>query len=278
MNDFIYIAYSESDEKQIEKGKLTLESHYHNAFEIIYIVEGEAVFKINDKKYIASEDNLIFINNLENHHVEATTFPYKRYFILIDPIWFQSTINDPVLASIFKNRPSHFNHRISLNEKLQKNINQLFHEIFIEYSNKSDYWNLVLEAYIQKLFVFLYRHCKDAFPVTAYNSSIELVSKVQKYIEDHCTEEISLKNVSQLFYVDMYYLSHLFKDNTGFSFKEYLILQRISKAKELLFYTNDSITEVCTMSGFNNVNHFIRIFKKYTGLTPLKYRTITRKG
>lgn len=278
MNDLIYIAYSESDKKQVEKGRLTLESHYHNAFEIIYIVEGESVFKINDKEYIASAGNLIFINNLESHHVEATIFPYKRYFILIDPAWYQSTINDPVLASIFKNRPPHFNHRVSLNEKLKKNIELLFQEILIEYTNKTDYWNLVLEAYMKKLFVLLYRHCKDAFPITAYNSSIELVSKVQKYIEDHCTEEISLKKVSQLFYVDMFYLSHLFKDNTGFSFKEYLILQRISKAKELLFYTNDSITEICIKSGFNNVNHFIRIFKKYTGFTPSKYRVTTRKG
>lgn len=278
MNDFIDIVYSESGEEQVEKGRLTLESHYHNAFEVIYIAEGEAIFRINDKEYNASAGNLIFINNLENHHVEATILPYKRYFILIDPAWFQSTINDPILVSIFKNRPSHFNHSVSLNEDLQKNIDQLFRSLLIEYTNKLDYWKLALESHIQKLFVMLYRHCKDAFPVTSYNSSIELASKVQRYIEDHYMEDISLKNVSRLFYVDMYYLSHLFKENTGFSFKEYLILQRISKAKELLFYTNDSITTVCTNSGFNNVNHFIRIFKKYTGLTPLKYRTTNRQG
>ncbi|NMB97387.1 MAG: AraC family transcriptional regulator [Clostridiaceae bacterium] len=277
MNDFIDIAYSVSGEDQVEKGRLSLESHYHNAFEIIYIVEGEAIFKINDKEYKASADNLIFINNLENHHVEATIFPYRRYFILIDPAWFQSTINDPILASIFKNRPSHFNHSVCLNEDLQKNVDQLFRSLLIEYTNKPDYWELALKSYIQKLFVLLYRYCKDAFPVTSYNSSIELASNVQRYIEEHCTEEISLKKVSQLFYVDMYYLSHLFKDSTGFSFKEYLILQRISRAKDLLFYTNDSITEVCTKSGFNNANHFIRIFKRYTGLTPLKYRTTGRQ-
>ena len=271
MSNLVEVVYSESNDKQI------LESHYHNTFEIIYIVGGKACFNINNEDYNVFAGNLIFINNFENHHVEVSLFPYKRYFILIDPTWFQSTINDPILVSIFKNRPSHFKHSVTLDKETRDCIGKLFQSLLIEYTNKSDYWELALKSYIQKLLVLLYRNCKDAFPITSYNSSIELIYKIQKYIEEHCTEEISLKDVAQLFYIDMYYLSHLFKLNTGFTFKEYLILQRISKAKEFLFYTNDNITTVCMNSGFNNVNHFIRIFKKYTQTTPLKYRNISRE-
>jgi AraC-like DNA-binding protein len=70
----------------------------------------------------------------------------------------------------------------------------------------------------------------------------------------------------------MYYLSRLFKKVSGYTFKEYLILQRIANAKSLLVYTDYNVTQICMKSGFNNVNHFIRTFKKQEGITPYQYR------
>jgi YesN/AraC family two-component response regulator len=70
----------------------------------------------------------------------------------------------------------------------------------------------------------------------------------------------------------MYYLSHLFLKVTGYGFKQYLINHRISKAKDILLHSSSSISEVCVSSGFNNVNHFIRLFKQKEGRTPLQYR------
>jgi len=101
---------------------------------------------------------------------------------------------------------------------------------------------------------------------------METILRIQKYLEDNYSEEITLEEVSRRFYINAFYLSHSFKKLTGFGFKEYLILQRISRAKDFLFHTPDDITRVSLNVGFNNVNHFIRIFKKYEGLTPLQYR------
>ena len=269
--DFINITYKES------LSKLEMETHFHNSYEIIYVLEGTAQFCISNKTYDVAPGNIIFINNLENHYLKAISYPYKRYFILIDPFCFQSIVNDPVLLSLFKNRPEHFNHTIYLSKELRSAVIQQFDNILGEVKNKKDYWEFAIESYLKGLLVLLFRNYQDAFPLISYTKPMETIFQIQKYIEENYTGEISLENVSKLFYIDKYYLSRLFKETTGFAFKEYLILQRISKAKERLFYTNDNITKVAADSGFNNVNHFIRIFKKYTGTTPLQYRLKNRE-
>ncbi|NSW90906.1 MAG: helix-turn-helix transcriptional regulator [Firmicutes bacterium] len=270
--NFISIVYRESC------SELEMETHFHNSYEIIYVVEGKAQFHINNKAYNITPGNIIFINNLESHHLKVISYPYKRYFILIDPLWFQSVINDPILLSLFKNRPWHFRHTICLDTAIRDVITELFTKMFAEFKDKKDYWILAIESYLQKLLVLLYRNYRGIFPLVSYTKPMETIFQVQKHIEENCTGEISLETVSKLFYIDKYYLSRLFRETTGFTFKEYLILQRISRAKERLFYTNNSITKVGIDSGFNNVNHFIRIFKKYTGTTPLKYRLTYRNN
>jgi YesN/AraC family two-component response regulator len=120
--------------------------------------------------------------------------------------------------------------------------------------------------------ISLYRKYSGSFPAHITNNISGLILQIQRYIEENSSHNINLKDISKMYYTDMYYLSHNFKKITGYTFKEYLILQRISRAKDFLYHTKDDISMVGVKSGFNNVNHFIRIFKKITGITPLQYR------
>ena len=68
------------------------------------------------------------------------------------------------------------------------------------------------------------------------------------------------------------YLSRLFKEETGISLTEYINQQRIRAAKNYLQLDTTTITEVAFMVGYNDVNYFIKRFKKIVGLTPTQYR------
>ncbi len=262
----IDIVYNETH-KQLEMKK-----HFHNSHQIIYILEGNVEFKINERKYHVAQNSIVFINNFESHELKVKGSTYKRYFILIKPDYLQHIVNEPLLLSIFKHRPPSFNHVIRLDDTQKNEVSGLFLKIFDEYKKSSLFFKTVIELHIKFLLVFLYRNYKKNFPAIAQNSSTNIILNIQKYIEEHYNEDITLKKLSKLFYTDMYYLSHLFKKLTGFTFKEYLILQRLSKSRDLLLYTSQSITLVGLNSGFNCVNHFIRTFKKFQGLTPLQYR------
>ncbi len=269
-HDSIEIYYNETFEN------LEMKNHFHNLNEIIYIIEGKAEFKINSKIYSASRGDIIFISNLETHELKVVKYPYKRYFILIDPGQFQLLINQSILASMFKHRPEHFRHVTSLEGNPGMEIREIIRKMHDEYLKKETFWEYNLGSYLYLLFVQLYRGYREAFPLSTLNSSTNMILDIQKYVEQHYTEEISLKDLSRKFYSNMFYVSHLFKKITGFTFKEYIILLRISKAKNLLFHTREDVTSVSMSSGFNSVNHFIRIFKKYEGLTPYQYRKMRK--
>lgn len=261
----IYIEYREND------SDFALKAHHHNSYELIYVTEGTVEFKIGSSSYNVGPDHLIFINHLEAHELKITSLPYKRYFILIHPDYLHSIIKEPELLSVFKYRPEHFNHVLKLSPEISTAIRFRFSEIHREAESKQIFWETLLETALKEMLVCLYRSNGRSFPVLL-DENAKNVYLIQRYIETHCLEELNLKAVSKKFYVDMYYLSHTFEKITGYNFKEYIILQRISKAKDLLYYSGENITNVCMKSGFNNVNHFIRIFRKYTGITPLQYR------
>lgn len=273
MNNMLVPAVCPIDAVYHESHKeLEIKDHFHNSYEIIYVLEGKTQYLINNKSYIVRSNSLIFINNMETHNIKVLEYPYKRYFILIKPEYFRSVINEPILSSIFKNRSDSFNHVIELSPGTVENIYGMIKNLYDELNEKGVFWEAAVKSSLYHLFIALYRNYNTYFPLNSLNGSMHTIVEIQKYVEEHYLEQISLEEISRLFFIDMYYLSRLFKTVTGFTFKEYLILQRISKAKDLLFHTNDNITQVCMNSGFCNVNHFIRIFKKYEGITPYQYR------
>jgi two-component system response regulator YesN len=92
------------------------------------------------------------------------------------------------------------------------------------------------------------------------------------YIAKNFKENITLDSVSKNIFVSPYYLSHLFRDELGITFSDYVNSKRIEEAKRLLGEKYYDTETLCEMVGFNNTNYFIKIFKKYTGATPSKYK------
>ena len=98
------------------------------------------------------------------------------------------------------------------------------------------------------------------------------VSSVKRYIKEHLAEDLSREALADTVYLTSDYLSHLFKKETGYSLTNYIIHERIEKAKLLLVQKNMSIREVAAACGFDNVSYFSKQFRSITGVTPREYR------
>lgn len=99
-----------------------------------------------------------------------------------------------------------------------------------------------------------------------------LITKVKDFMANNYKENISLANLSHIYYINPSYLSTLFKKETGINFSEYTIHLRIDQAKNLLKNSDSSIQEISEEVGYSDYRYFCTIFKKMTGDTPLKYR------
>lgn len=100
----------------------------------------------------------------------------------------------------------------------------------------------------------------------------EYIKKILKKIDAHFAENITLDSLSHEFGISKYHLSREFKRYVGTPINEHTILTRLNQSKALLKYTCYPINEVSYKCGFNNINHFINLFKSREHCTPLQYR------
>ena len=104
------------------------------------------------------------------------------------------------------------------------------------------------------------------------DNQINLQREMLAYIQEHFTEKISLKDLSNQFHLSEKYLSRYFREHFHLTFSDYTNHLRLTCAKQLLENTKLPVTEVALCSGFPNVSYFIRMFKRQHGVSPLKYR------
>ena len=99
----------------------------------------------------------------------------------------------------------------------------------------------------------------------------ERIRKIKRYVENHYAEDISLGLLGDLIGVSETYMSQLFKQQFGVSFKTYLKNIRMKKAEEMLLTGNLQIQEIGEKVGYSSTPYFCLVFKRHFGLTPSEY-------
>jgi len=99
-----------------------------------------------------------------------------------------------------------------------------------------------------------------------------LSQQIKQYIDRHYSQQLTLEEVADRFFLHPVYLSVMFKEKTGETFQDYLRRIRIERAKHLLLTTKYRIDRISVMIGYENTKYFYKVFKKETGFTPADYR------
>ncbi|NBB22000.1 helix-turn-helix domain-containing protein [Runella sp. CRIBMP] len=109
-------------------------------------------------------------------------------------------------------------------------------------------------------------------PISTLTKNNERMNKVIAHLLEHFTEPISLQAVAELGSMQESAFCRFFKAQTGQTLNQYITNLRIRYACELLSKSRDSVTQIGFNVGFENVSHFIHIFKKVKGQTPFEFR------
>lgn len=104
------------------------------------------------------------------------------------------------------------------------------------------------------------------------NTASGVLSHIDKEILERYMEKLSLKSLSEKYYINSAYLGQVFKKKYKISFKEYLNNFRIEKASQLLVCSNKKIYEISDEVGYTNTDYFINKFVQSKGMTPSQYR------
>jgi AraC-like DNA-binding protein len=171
--------------------------------------------------------------------------------------------------------------------RLQKNlIIYIFSYIFstIDDNNIDPDFNIFLTSIITSEFEFcenssqlllkayqLIDKISDSFNFTIKKSN-QKIREARFYIDNNLEKKLTLEKVAREMGISAKYLSTLFFEVTNTTFKEYVNRQRIDKARNLLAYSNKSISEISRQVGIKSPNNFISFFKRYTSKTPNTFR------
>lgn len=98
------------------------------------------------------------------------------------------------------------------------------------------------------------------------------IEVAMQYINANYHSDLSLEKVASIVYLNPVYFSQLFKQKTGYGFKEYVTQLRIDQAKQLLLNPHLKLADICEKIGYQDVRHFTQVFRKKVNVTPTEYR------
>ena len=160
---------------------------------------------------------------------------------------------------------------------IHSNIRKLLLDISDEYQTDSFLSEAVIYSKMLEVLVLIGRHhtassCNFNVGRHKQQEYLERFLSICEYIDTHCTEDITLDEISKIAGFSKYHFTRLFKQFTNNTFYKYLNQKRIELALTLLADPNISVTETAMQSGFANPSTFIRVFKAEKGCTPTEFR------
>ncbi len=134
---------------------------------------------------------------------------------------------------------------------------------------------LFVDSLTNALAVHLLRHYtvwQQTLPEYTGGLPLHKLQQAIDYINDYLAQDLSLEAIANAVDMSQYYFARLFKQSMGIAPYQYLLQQRVERAKQLLVTTSLSIAQIAHQVGFSNQSQLTLQFRKFTGTTPLNYR------
>ena len=248
-------------ERQDEWGMHDLHSHPH--YELYFLSKGSRSFFLSNALYKLQAPAIVVIPPHVMHKTEGGAF--ERYNINVSDAYL-----DDFQKSVLQKKALHI---LKLNAQEGKRVMELIQAAYgLDKTDKRDEYALrALFSYGVYLLdnASLNRQSPQAVSQTAIPP---LILKVLEYLNEHYHENVTLELLAERFFVSKPTLMYNFKKHVNRSPIDFLLQIRLTKAKNLLLTTKQSINEISSACGFSSANYFGLIFKKKEGISPLTYR------
>lgn len=251
-----------------------IEWHWHTEFELVYVETGTVYFGISDKQLALSEGQGVFINSKILHRYFSQGKAIVPNFVLMpvfiaaqDSLIYQKYVL-PIMAS-----PMDYQ-IFSQDIPWQAEVLSLMREMMAAQEKASDV-ELVNSYLIQKIWHILYQNTDIEHMGKKENYSASSQARLQlmmQYIHQKSAYNISLSDIADQAKVSKSTALNLFQRYLGISPVTYLINYRLQEAAKLLTATEKKVTAISKDTGFDSVDYFCKVFKKYYKLTPTEYR------
>lgn len=263
----------------------------NSMFRIILVESGTGILKINGHAFVFMPPSVFCLNEKDIIELEKQC-DVKAQVIYFDPTLINSSftldkvynidnfekfsnIQDYFYLNPFLNRLDEANPYFEIGLMLFKRMSELYKLLYEEtHPCISEYWVCRSRSFFLEI-LFIIQNIHTNFEVDhrlqlpdASNDLNEIIL----YLHTNYQNTITLEELTKTFHINRTSLSEKFRASTGMSIKDYLIKLRIKLSAVMLRDTMLPISEIMCRVGFNEANHFSKMFKKYMDCTPSNYR------
>jgi AraC-like DNA-binding protein len=244
--------------------------HTHDAFEVYNFLRGDAMINIEDKYFRLAAGDLFIIRPGRFHRVILESdVDYERRVLRFDHVFLRSIDPEDLLTSSLP-EPVFLRGEGSPTEEL---VTTIFQRVAQTAGMESRLQEIALKAIVTELLIHVSTGAvaPDA-PDSLYPGGAKISAMID-FINANLDGDLSLDRLSGQFYTSKFYLSRVFKENTGSTIGDFVLKKRLILAKRLILGGTTPLN-ACFQSGFTDYSSFFKGYKKYFGTSP----SGTRRG
>jgi len=275
-----YILHTPFNIYHFEAGTWMHAVHRHTYFEIIFILKGHGLHRINGNTFDYTAGDVFLLGPDDYHEFvieELTEFCFIRFnesihkHLIGNPDNPRQSAIKTLLTTSSQSRGS-----IVADKGEKQKLHALLAVIRSEYANQqSAHFAGIRDSLLQSMLLILARNLSNQTPVRPFVT--DSVEAILLYIRQHIYEpgELSIDRLADVFHYAPTYISLLFKKQTGESLKQYIIRHKMKLIEARLLYSPLTLAQIADEFGYTDKSHFCKQFKKYTGSTPSTFRRRT---
>lgn len=251
--------------------KQTRVMHAHkDVAELVLIYSGESEYLIHNKKVPVQTGDLLVYNSGVVHDEAAAPDSEIGYYCaaigeLALPGLPENALTAPGEGYVFRTG-RHF-------EQIRTLMDLMFENLTKNEADAERICDSLMHALIDKVRAVIREAGGDTpHPAQGKEDPYAMSALVKEYIDAHYTEQISLETIGKDLHMSPWYVSHLFKEMTGYAPIKYLLRRRIGEAQTLLISTDLPISEIALRVGYDSQSHFNSQFTKEVGMPPNQFR------
>ncbi|MBQ8965028.1 MAG: helix-turn-helix domain-containing protein [Ruminiclostridium sp.] len=248
--------------------------HHHKEYELFRLTEGKMLFGIGSEEHIIEAGSTVFIEPNETHCALDTEEGGERHFnALLFGAEALGHKSDPCRKLLESVKIDRF---LKIPDLYFEDCERVFQ---LRRSNELG-CEMEIKAFLFGLLSFIFRsrqYTRHSSLITEEISSDTAVGTVIAYIRIHYAEQINLDTLLPLISYSKSHFMRLFKEKTGLGLTAYVNRFRVEKSCLELLYSDKPISVIAGECGFNNVQYYTKIFTRYIGVPPARYRGSTKR-